>query len=93
MVETLLRYTIDTSNLDKINIEISAYEKVLSFYLKWKEGNEHYDYVDQRILYLNEILSEYLIARQFAYKVLRLLGRKYVKIIFPTLPNCVPQKY
>ena len=84
MVETLLRYTIDTSNLDKINIEISAYEKVLSFYLKWKEGNEHYDYVDQRILYLNEILSEYLIARQFAIQGFKTFGEE---ICEDNLPN------
>ena len=43
MTKTLLRYTLDISNIEEINISILAYEKMISFYHSWKEKNGEYE--------------------------------------------------
>ena len=66
MTETLLRYTVDISNVNKINIEIEAHQRVIDFYEMWIKEHGHYEYVLERLSYLNHQLAEYLIAREFA---------------------------
>lgn len=74
MSKTLLRYTIDISNLEDINISILSYEKMIAFYESWKESNGDYVYVEERISYLYSVLSEYLIAREFSKEGVRTFG-------------------
>ena len=62
----LLRYTIDISKIDQINAHIEAHQRMISWYEGWKERNEPYDYIEERINDLNNQLAEYLIAREFA---------------------------
>tara|TARA_Y100001970_G_C14228411_1_gene857106 strand:+ start:727 stop:951 length:225 start_codon:yes stop_codon:yes gene_type:complete len=74
MTETLLRYTVDISNVDKINIEIGAYQRLIDFYEMWIEKHGHYEYVSERLSYLNNQLAEYLIAREFSREGCRTYG-------------------
>lgn len=64
--ESLLRYSIDISDLTNININIEAYQRMVDFYSKYQEENGVFDYAEDRIKYLNTILAEYMIAREFA---------------------------
>lgn len=61
----LLRDTIDKSDIDQININIEAYQKVASFFERYLE-DEYYAYAEERLDYLNGILAEYMIARELA---------------------------
>ena len=74
MTGNLLRYTIDISNIEDINIIIQAYGKMIDFYESWEKENGEYLYVEERIAYLNNILSEYLIAREFSKEGVRTFG-------------------
>jgi hypothetical protein len=65
-LDSLPRYTIDISKIDHINAQIEAYQRIINWYEDWKERNDHYEYVDERIEDLNGQLAEYLIAREFA---------------------------
>lgn len=65
-MDSLPRYTIDISKIDHINAQIEAYQRIINWYEDWKERNDHYEYVDERIEDLNGQLAEYLIAREFA---------------------------
>jgi len=78
MTKTLLRYTLDISNIEELNISIQAYEKMISFYRSWKEKNGEYEYVDERISYLNSVLSEYLIAREFSKEGVKTFGSEFI---------------
>lgn len=62
---TLLRDKINTSDIDKINIEIEAYQKMISFYEEYLKDIE-YPYAQQRLEKLYSQVAEYLIAREIA---------------------------
>lgn len=74
MSEPLLRYKIDISNVDHINATIQGYQTMIEFYENWLNLNGEYEYVSDRISYLFGVLSEYLIAREFAQEGLRTYG-------------------
>lgn len=74
MSSPLLRYTIDISDLSAINIQIEVHERMISWYLGYLEREGEYDYVHERIEYLNNILGEYLVAREFAKEGVRTYG-------------------
>jgi len=75
----LLRYTIDISKIDKINAQIEAHQRMIAWYEEWKERNDPYDYIDERIEDLNGQLAEYLIAREFAKEGVRTYGMEHDK--------------
>lgn len=62
---TLLRDEINTSDIDKINIEIEACQKMISFYEEYLRDIE-YAYAQQRLDKLYSQVAEYLIAREVA---------------------------
>ena len=74
MAGALLRYTVDISNLDKINIEIEAYQRMIEFYESWTEKHGEYEYVSSRLSHLNNTLAEYLIAREISKEGCRTFG-------------------
>ena len=74
MPTPLLRYTLDISDIEKLNISIICYEKMISYYESWLEKHGDYDYVHERISHLNNELGEYLIAREFAKEGVRTFG-------------------
>ena len=61
---TLLRHEINKKDLDSINIEISALQKMIDVLLAWKEKHGEYDYVDERLNLLYNRQAEFLIARE-----------------------------
>lgn len=65
-METYLRYKIDISKIDNINAQIEAYQRMLDWYEGWKDRNDPYEYIEERIEDLNGQLAEYLIAREFS---------------------------
>lgn len=75
-MDSLLRYRIDISRIDQINAQIEAYQKMLSWYEGWKDRNEPYEYIEERIEDLNGQLAEYLIARELATESVRTDGLK-----------------
>lgn len=74
MSNPLLRYTVDITKVDEININIEAYQRVIGDYLDYMEKNGEYEYVKERISYLNSVLGEYLVAREFAKEQARTYG-------------------
>ena len=60
------RYKIPLDDIEKINISIEAYQKLIAFYEEWLEKNGPYDYVVERICALTSEYCEYLFAREFA---------------------------
>ena len=76
MSEVLLRYTLDISNIEEININIEAYKKVIGGYEEYMKREGEDEYIQSRINYLNNILCEYLIARQFALEGVRTYGEE-----------------
>lgn len=73
----LLRYTIDISKINLINAEIEAHQKMIKWYEEWKERNDPYEYIEDRIAVLNGQLAEYLIAREFAKEGVRTYGMEH----------------
>lgn len=65
-MDDLLREKISKSNLHEINIQIEVYERIIDFYVRYEEKHGEWEYTTERILYLNNIYAEYLIARQMA---------------------------
>jgi hypothetical protein len=65
-MDDLLREKISKSNLHEINIQIEVYERIIDFYVRYEEEHGEWEYTTERILYLNNIYAEYLIARQMA---------------------------
>jgi hypothetical protein len=61
-----LRYSIPLDDINGINVSIEAYSKAISFYEEWVVENGEWEYVEERILYLTNILCEYMIAASFA---------------------------
>ena len=49
----LLRYRIDISKIDHINAQIEAYQRMLDWYEGWKDRNDPYEYIEERIEDLN----------------------------------------
>jgi hypothetical protein len=70
----LKRYTIDISDLNQINIEIEIHERMVKWYEDYLEREGPYEYIQERIDYLNGNLCEYLIAREFAKEGARTYG-------------------
>ena len=60
----LLRDKIEKTDIVEINMMIEVYERMVIVYENWKEKHGEYDYVDERIQYLHNMLAEYLIARE-----------------------------
>jgi hypothetical protein len=61
----MLRDEIDKSNIQNINIEIEAHQKIIAFYEEYLEKQD-YDYVQERLIKLYSTVAEYLIAREIA---------------------------
>lgn len=61
----LLRDEINTSDIDKINIEIEAHQKMIDFYEDYSKTIE-YPYIQIRLNKLYNTLAEYMIAREIA---------------------------
>jgi hypothetical protein len=60
----LKREQISKLKINEINQYISGYERMLQFYESYTEKKGSYNYVEERINYLNNELAEYLIARE-----------------------------
>tara|TARA_B100000927_G_C16263430_1_gene388403 strand:+ start:428 stop:640 length:213 start_codon:yes stop_codon:yes gene_type:complete len=63
----LLRNKINKSNIDDINIKIEAYQKMTNFYEDYLKDNE-YEYAQERLNALYNILGEYLVAKTYMEK-------------------------
>lgn len=72
--EPLLRHTLDISDVNNINMNIEAYQRMIGFYTEYQEKNGVFDYVEERIGNLNAILAEYMIAREFAKEGCKTFG-------------------
>ena len=66
-MKNLLRNEINKQDITSININIEAYQKMADFYEDYLK-EEYFEYVDQRLTHIYNILSEYLIARDIALK-------------------------
>jgi hypothetical protein len=64
----LKRNTYSNLTIEEININITAYERTVKAYQEYLEKHGNYDYVHERINYLYNELSEYLIARELHIK-------------------------
>ena len=62
----MLRDIIDKSNIEDINIEIAAYQRMIDFYENYDAHPKDQEYVASRLKYLYGIQSEYLIAREIS---------------------------
>jgi len=60
----LLRDEIERTNLNKINIEIQALERMIDFYVVYGEEHGVCEYTTERLNTLNNRYAEYLIAGQ-----------------------------
>ena len=60
-----LRYSISLDDIHDINVSIEAYSLAISFYEDWVVENGEWDYIEERIIYLTNILCEYMIAASF----------------------------
>jgi hypothetical protein len=67
--EELPRYELSKLNLNEINIEIGAYEKVIEFYEGYLLRKGEDVWVNQRLTRLYGRLSEYMIARELHIEV------------------------
>lgn len=74
-MKNLLRNEINKQDITSININIEAYQKMADFYEDYLK-EEYFEYVDQRLTHIYNILSEYLIARDIALKN---LNSPYIK--------------
>ena len=68
--EELPRYKLSKLNLNEINIEIGAHEKVIEFYEDYLSREGEDVWVDQRVSYLYGQLSEYMIAKELHLEAL-----------------------
>ena len=62
----MLRDIINKSNIEDINIEIAAYQRMIDFYENYDAQPKDQEYVASRLKYLYGIQSEYLIAREIS---------------------------
>ena len=69
-----LRYSIPLDDINGINVNIEAYSQIISFYYDWVEETGDWDYVEERIMFLTNILCEYMIASSFAKEGARTFG-------------------
>ncbi len=85
-VEALKRYRIEISDLKAINDSIEIHQRMIAWYEDYLEREGEYEYVQERINYLNKDLAEYLIAREFAKEGARTYGEdeSYNKLISST---------
>ena len=60
----LLRDEIEITDLNKINIEIQALERMISFYVAYEKEHGVCEYTTERLNILNNRYAEYLIAGQ-----------------------------
>ncbi len=64
----LKREQISKLKIDEINQYITAYERMVQFYNDYINREGPYEYIDERIHYIYNELSEYLIARELHIK-------------------------
>ena len=64
--EILLRYRIPLESIEEINIEISARQRIISFYEGYLIEQGHYEYVHERISFLVNEMCEYMIAHSYS---------------------------
>ena len=69
--EELPRYELSKLNLNEINIEIGAHEKVIEFYEDYLLRKGEDIWVNQRLTHFYGRLSEYMIARELHIEVSR----------------------
>jgi hypothetical protein len=62
----LLRDEINKLDIQDINLNIAAYQRIIDFYLNYEAKPEDQEYVASRLKYLYGMQSEYLIAREIA---------------------------
>ena len=67
--EELPRYEFSKLNLNEINIEIGAHEKVIEFYEGYLLRKGEDIWVNQRLTHLYGRLGEYMIARELHIEV------------------------
>lgn len=65
----LKRNIINTSNINTLNANIEAYQIMIQFYEDYNLKNNDHEYINQRIQFLYNELSEYLIAKQYNTKI------------------------
>jgi len=68
------RYSIPLEDINGLNVSIEAYSQVISFYERWVEENGDWEYIEERIMFLTNILCEYMIAASFAKEGARTFG-------------------
>ena len=73
-MKKLLRDNIELNDINKINIHIEAYIKMLNFYKKHIEEYSSNEYLESRIVYLNSQLAEYMIAREMSLEKKSYIG-------------------
>lgn len=62
----MLRDEINKLDIQDINLNIAAYQRVIDFYLDYEAEPADQEYVASRLKYLYGMQSEYLIAREIA---------------------------
>ena len=62
----MLRDKIDKLDIQDINLNIAAYQRVIDFYLDYEAEPEDQEYIASRLKHLYGMQSEYLIAREVA---------------------------
>ena len=62
----MLRNIINKTDIQDINIEIAAYQRIIDFYENYDAASENQEYVASRLKFLYGIQSEYLIARDIS---------------------------
>ena len=69
-----LRYETSIENIDKLNIEIQAREKIIRSYMEIKEKIGEFSYIEERIQHLTSEMCEYMIARLWAIEGAKTFG-------------------
>jgi hypothetical protein len=64
MNQDLPRYNFSNLNLNQINLEICAHQKIIDFYEDYLERKGEDIYANQRLTSLYGQISEYMIARE-----------------------------
>lgn len=63
-MQNLPRYELSKLNINQINVEIGAHEKIIEFYENYLERKGEDIWVNQRLMSFYNLLSEYMIARE-----------------------------
>ena len=62
----MLREQINILDIEAINVEIAAYQRMIDFYQNYEPDPEDSSYIASRLNYLYGMQSEYLIAREMS---------------------------